>query len=612
MTDLPFAGGADTTVGPVPGYYADPSIPGFVRYWGGSAWVPGTTRPTPAEGEVLEPPRFLNRPARAPGARYVPPPVVTGAGADAAAEPGRAAGPWSGAGSAAGRDGAGVFGGAPEGAFGGTAGVAVGPGETGPVYLDQTMAGTSFTMAPQAELELRRRAEVEARAQAQLPVQQQSPPERIGWHGPRGGDLRSPDGPDGPDGPEAGDAGVVAEATAAAESAGPEAPSFAVPSGSVPSGAVPSGLVPSIPAPALRAAPAGTVATPGPGIGGEEAPVESERRPLASGWQVDPRAQRGLLETGGSPRWVSWGVLPGSSEAQPAPAASTAAEQAGAAAPEPARSAAEGPGARAVATSSVSVAASAGTSSPKARPAGASAATSSAATSSAAPSEALAGRATGRGTTDRGTAESGTADRGAGERTPGGGRAAVRAVGGQRTPERAPGGRRTTDRRSAAAPAPAPAAGLGRRLLARVLDTAVMAVVAAAAGVPLASSAMAHIDDKLDRAAETSSLAGQQVQVWLVDGVVVGKAAALLAVLVLAGFLFEVLPTARTGQTFGKRVLGIRVVDAGAKSSVSARSTARSGAGVADPGPARPCGPGRRRWAARSCDGSSGSCRRWR
>lgn len=32
------------------GYYPDPSIPGYVRYWNGSAWVPGTSRPaTPAD-----------------------------------------------------------------------------------------------------------------------------------------------------------------------------------------------------------------------------------------------------------------------------------------------------------------------------------------------------------------------------------------------------------------------------------------------------------------------------------------------------------------------------------------------------------------------------------
>ena len=49
---------------PREGYYPDPSIPGYVRYWNGAAWVPGTSRPAPTDGEPLAPP---------PGAH--PPPV---------------------------------------------------------------------------------------------------------------------------------------------------------------------------------------------------------------------------------------------------------------------------------------------------------------------------------------------------------------------------------------------------------------------------------------------------------------------------------------------------------------------------------------------------------
>ena len=33
------------------GYYPDPSIPGYIRYWDGMAWVPGTSRPEPRSGE---------------------------------------------------------------------------------------------------------------------------------------------------------------------------------------------------------------------------------------------------------------------------------------------------------------------------------------------------------------------------------------------------------------------------------------------------------------------------------------------------------------------------------------------------------------------------------
>ncbi|MET7934579.1 RDD family protein [Streptomyces sp. NPDC005322] len=40
----------------IPGFYPDPSIPGYIRYWNGAAWVPGTSRPAPAEGESMPAP----------------------------------------------------------------------------------------------------------------------------------------------------------------------------------------------------------------------------------------------------------------------------------------------------------------------------------------------------------------------------------------------------------------------------------------------------------------------------------------------------------------------------------------------------------------------------
>ncbi|WP_320782252.1 RDD family protein [Streptomyces sp. CRN 30] len=51
---------------PREGYYPDPSIPGYVRYWNGASWVPGTSRPAPEDGEPLAPP---------PGARPAAPSV---------------------------------------------------------------------------------------------------------------------------------------------------------------------------------------------------------------------------------------------------------------------------------------------------------------------------------------------------------------------------------------------------------------------------------------------------------------------------------------------------------------------------------------------------------
>ncbi|SEQ29533.1 Uncharacterized membrane protein YckC, RDD family [Streptomyces sp. yr375] len=41
---------------PREGYYPDPSIPGYVRYWNGASWVPGTSRPAPSDGGPLTPP----------------------------------------------------------------------------------------------------------------------------------------------------------------------------------------------------------------------------------------------------------------------------------------------------------------------------------------------------------------------------------------------------------------------------------------------------------------------------------------------------------------------------------------------------------------------------
>jgi hypothetical protein len=57
------------TTGPEAGYYADPSIPGYIRYWDGREWVPGTSRPAPAEPPPAEPARTAPAPQRAPEPR---------------------------------------------------------------------------------------------------------------------------------------------------------------------------------------------------------------------------------------------------------------------------------------------------------------------------------------------------------------------------------------------------------------------------------------------------------------------------------------------------------------------------------------------------------------
>ncbi|MCG7529193.1 DUF2510 domain-containing protein, partial [Streptomyces sp. OfavH-34-F] len=63
---------------PREGYYPDPSIPGYVRYWNGSAWVPGTSRPAPEQDAVEETgPVFLDEArADAPGGEGRPEPAI--------------------------------------------------------------------------------------------------------------------------------------------------------------------------------------------------------------------------------------------------------------------------------------------------------------------------------------------------------------------------------------------------------------------------------------------------------------------------------------------------------------------------------------------------------
>ncbi|NEA41566.1 DUF2510 domain-containing protein, partial [Streptomyces sp. SID11385] len=51
---------------PGEGYYPDPSIPGYLRYWSGTGWVAGTSRPAPADGSVPPPPPGYPRQAAQP------------------------------------------------------------------------------------------------------------------------------------------------------------------------------------------------------------------------------------------------------------------------------------------------------------------------------------------------------------------------------------------------------------------------------------------------------------------------------------------------------------------------------------------------------------------
>ncbi|MER5867716.1 RDD family protein [Kitasatospora sp. NPDC002040] len=369
MTERPLAGDLDTALDPAPGYYPDPSVPGFVRYWGGSAWVPGTSRPAPPTGEPLAPPRGAPHRAAATFAPAAPPPrpVVMAQVHVEPVLPGVPPVPHLPAALRSGASGA-------SGPSGVSAPTVQSVEETGPVFFDQTSGGASFTLAPYAEREL------------QQAVQEP---------------------------------------------------------------------------------------------------------PAATAWRAAPTAQ---------PEVVSWGAVAATlPEPLPVPAPSPA--------PAPA------------AVLQVAEAAPAPTPAPTPMPTPAPVATP--------------------------------------EPTP----APVKAAATVRPPvaTRPPTARRAATRKP---PAPLPA-GLGRRAVARLVDTAALALVAVAAGVPTVGSVITHIDEKVVQARQASMVGGGgQVRVWLVDGLVVGRVGVLLGILLLAALLYEVVPVSRTGQTFGKRLVGIRVADA--------------------------------------------------
>ncbi|PZG71783.1 hypothetical protein C1I97_38125, partial [Streptomyces sp. NTH33] len=100
-------------------------------------------------------------------------------------------------------------------------------------------------------------------------------------------------------------------------------------------------------------------------------------------------------------------------------------------------------------------------------------------------------------------------------------------------------------------------AGLGKRLAARLVDSAVVAGGTAAAAVPLGAKAIDHLNDKIDAA----RLSGRTVTVWLLDGTTGTYLGIVLAVLLLSGVLYEVLPTVKWGRTLGKKLCGLQVRD---------------------------------------------------
>ncbi|MEU8968711.1 RDD family protein [Streptomyces monashensis] len=442
---------------PREGYYPDPSIPGYVRYWNGASWVPGTSRPAPQDGEPLTPP---------PGVRPVTPtPAVEETGPHFFDEDPRPATPTGAQGRAGAGDGHTPWGADPRVP-------APGQGEPG---------GRTDAVSP-------------------VPPAQDDAPDPGGtfiFRRPLPGPAAVRDEGTMTFRPVPGQARPGAQPSAAGQDAG--AGSGFGPQTSGPQTSGPQSSGPGAPA----GGPAGTGFVPG---------------------QAGPGT--GTAHSPGAPG----GFGPQGPVGRPTPPA---------AAPSPAAGAGFGAGKAAAARAAAAQ--------PPQTPQAAQQAQAAVAPSVPAQGGAPAG---GPGTPLT--------------NGPGGGQASWAqqvhqlAGGGDEQPV-APWKPPVEDVFQAAARRQAAArpAGVGKRLVARLIDTLIVLAVTAAAAVPLGLRAADHVQQKIDAA----RLSGREVTVWLLDGTTATSLGIVLAVLLLVGVVYEVLPTAKWGRTLGKRVLGLEVRD---------------------------------------------------
>lgn len=110
---------------------------------------------------------------------------------------------------------------------------------------------------------------------------------------------------------------------------------------------------------------------------------------------------------------------------------------------------------------------------------------------------------------------------------------------------------------AARAQASARPAGLGRRFVARLIDSVVLGAVVGAVVGPLALRARTHVDGEIEAARQS----GRTVTVYLLDGTTGVYLAIAVAVLLVVGVLYEALPTAKWGRTLGKKICGLTVRD---------------------------------------------------
>ncbi|MFF2813293.1 RDD family protein [Streptomyces sp. NPDC058000] len=424
---------------PTPGFYPDPSIPGYIRYWNGAAWAPGTSRPAPAEGEPM--------PAPPPGVAPAPATVE----------------------------------------------------ETGPVFLDEADPA------------------VRPRGEAGVPGASWDDPARL--HG------TSPE------------AAASWHADASRQAGFGEdgriswgAPGQA-PTGTPAGGAAWGGLPPQRAAETDEAASGAAPATQGPRT--PDAPADGTVAFRA----VNPGARRGSGDQGTTAiRAVRPGNPPGNAPAKP-PAADQGTTAFRAVRPD------AGEGGRPAAKNETMAFRLAAGDRPKAGPAGGGA-------PQALPSTGAPAQQAARPVQPPAAQQPPAAAAPTPGFPPQGGASGDDGV----IPWKPP----TTDVFFAAAQAaqghPAP---LGRRLAARLIDTLVLALVTLAVALPMWSTVTDHLDAKVEAAKQS----GRQVTVYLVDGTTTPVYLTILAVILIGGGLYEVLPTLKWGRTLGKKLCGVRVLD---------------------------------------------------
>ncbi|MFD6170857.1 RDD family protein [Streptomyces coeruleorubidus] len=502
---------------PREGYYPDPSIPGYVRYWNGASWVPGTSRPAPKDGETLAPP---------PGAA--------------------ASGSGSGPGSAS-------------------------VEETGPHFFDEDPADEPSP----ADAQHGSRPEPASAWGADRSRQSGfggDQDRRVAWGAPQGAQGSDPrvspaDRQPADESSSQGKPPSAADQEANAAAAGSTFV-FRRPAGKAGGGA--SADAPDdgtmtfravSPRPGTAGGPGGNSGAPGFGPAGAGGPGSG---PAASGFG----AQAGPGGSGGDPAGSGFGSQ--SAAAGFGSAGSAGPAGSGFGAPTGPAGSPSGPafGAQRGAAAPADASNRPGFSAGKAAAARAAGQADPGVQASAAAPTALSGPQSAptvppqSGGPQPGPAASAT-PLSAG---PGGGQSSwaqqvhrLAGAGGDDDQPVAPWKPPTEDIFQAAARRQASArpAALGKRLAARLLDTLVLAGITAVAAVPLGIKAVDHVNEKIEEA----KLSGETVTVWLLDGTTSAYLGIVLAVLLLVGVVTEVLPTAKWGRTLGKKLMRLEVRD---------------------------------------------------